>query len=577
MPIDIKYKVPPSFLIDGINYSSCGYFRRPLPFTGPTGVPNGLMLQMYSPFVETRFYRVKNFTDDQLRVARSEQQELYYVSTGNFIGGGESRNAFIKSFNLSMENGFGAKLEIIDTSGNDFVGFYNTVYKNSCLKDNAPAPPGDQGANNTVRTQDIFVVSVNVGYIFVNSEGQQVIYQSYVNAPSRSLPGRQMGPYMNFYLTKIDVRVDSNIWRYDLELKASDGPLSNQTVNDRKGAPGKEIPFLRAAEIMIDGECPPKLVLEDPNKARVAIVKPPQGINGSFSYTSERGAGSGPNATRKGVYAGYNLTPLDAIRKNMDTFITKDNKGVSMFFPTGANNNTLYLMEAESNFCIQKRGSLPECGITPFAGTYVVNGGDFSPVINFNPTISFIGKANKVSGGVAGGGVSAKSIQVNQTCNFDSDKSDDKTKQAKSQGQTIAMSSAVSNDTVNKEAPKNIPQLQAKAGAAAIAAENATKPSMAGAITATLEIQGDPRFLWSLNTFGATIKIIFVNPFAISTQGSPIYGTETDWLATPKINSVISDGYYVIQGCDHQISNGSWRTTLKIAQVYTSNNPLLRG
>jgi hypothetical protein len=92
-----------------------------------------------------------------------------------------------------------------------------------------------------------------------------------------------------------------------------------------------------------------------------------------------------------------------------------------------------------------------------------------------------------------------------------------------------------------------------------------------------LEIQGDPRFLWSLNTFGATIKIIFVNPFAISTQGSPIYGTETDWLATPKINSVISDGYYVIQGCDHQISNGSWRTTLKIAQVYTSNNPLLRG
>lgn len=577
MPIDIKYKVPPSFLVDGINYSACGYFRRPLPFTGPTGVPNGLQLPMYAPFVEARFYRVKNFTDDQLEIARSEQQELYYVTTGNFLGGGESRNAFIKSFDLSMEAGFGGKLVIVDTSGNDFVGFYNSVYKNSCLQEDAPPPPGNAAADNSVRTQDIFVVSVNVGYVFINAEGQQVIYQSYVNAPSRALPGRKIGPYMNFYLTKIDVRVDANIWKYELELKANDGPLSNQTVTDRKGAPGKEIPFLRAAEIMLDGDCPPKFVLEDPNKARVAIIKPPNGINGGYTYTSERGAGDAPNATRKGVFAGYNLPPLDALRKNMETFITKDNKGVVMFYPTGANNNTLFLLEAESNFCIQKRGSLPECGITPFAGTYVVNGGDFSPVINFNPTISFIGKANKVTGGVAGGGVSAKSVQVNQICDNFSDTTDDKTKQAKSQGQTVAMSSAISNDVVNKEAPKNIPQLQAKAGAAAISAENASKPSMAGAITATLEVQGDPRFLWSLNTFGATIKIIFVNPFTVTTQSSAIYGAETDWLANPEVNSVISDGYYIIQGCDHRISGGSWTTTLKIAQVYTTNNPLLRG
>ncbi len=576
MPIDLKYRNPPSFLVDGINYAACGYFRRPLPFTGPTGIPNGLPLQVYSPFVEARFYRVKNFDDNQMELARSEQQQLYYVTTGNFLGGGESRNAFIKSFNLSVTAGYGANLEIIDTSGNDFVGFYNTVYKNSCLKENAPPPPADQAGNNAVEVQDVFIVSVNVGYIFVNSEGQQVVYQSYLNAPSRSLPGRNMGPYLNFYLIKMDVSVESNIWRYKLELKAADGPLASQSVNDRKGAPGKEIPFLRAAEIMLDGECPPKLVLEDPDKARVAIIKPPQGINGKFSYTGEKKAGPADNATRKGIFAGYNLPPLDAIRKNMETFVTRDNKGVFMFYPTGANNSTLFLMEAESNFCIQKRGSLPECGVTPFAGTYVVNGGDFSPVIRFDPTISFLGKANKVSGGVAGGGTSAKSVEVDQICDVAGDRTSEKTKQAKSQGQTIAMSSAISNDSVNKEAPKNLPQLQAQAGAAAIAAENASKPSMIGAITANLEIQGDPRFLWSLNTLGSTIKIIFVNPFALSTQGSPIFGTETDWLANPKINSVISDGYYTVQGCDHQISGGSWTTTLKISQLYRTID-LFRG
>lgn len=576
MPIDIKYKIPPSFIIDGTNYAACGYFRRPLPFTGPNGIPNGLPLQMYAPFVEARFYRVKNFEDEQMEIARSEQQQLYYVTTGNFLGGGESRNAFIKSFNLSIESGYGAKLEIIDTSGNDFVGFYNTVYKNSCLKENQPPPPGNQAANNTVAGEEVFIVSVNVGYIFVNSEGKQVVYQSYLNAPSRSLPGRNMGPYMNFFLIQLQVQVESNIWRYTLDLKAADGPLANQVVNDRKGAPGKEIPFLRAAEIMLDGECPPKLVLDNSNKARVAIIKPPQGINGKFSYTGEKKAGSADNATRKGIFAGYNLPPLDAIRKNMETFVTRDGKGAFMFYPTGANNGTLYLMEAESNFCIQKRGSLPECGVTPFAGTYVVNGGDFSPVIKFDPTISFLGKANKVSGGVAGGGVSSKSVQVDNGCDVTTDATSEKIKKAKAQGQTIAMSSAISNDAVNKEPPKNLAQLQAQAGAAAIAAENASKPSVIGAITANLTIQGDPRFLWSLNVLGSTIKIIFVNPFAISTGGSPIYGTETDWLANPKINSVISDGYYTVQGCDHQISGGSWTTTLKISQLYRTID-LFRG
>lgn len=571
MPIDIKYKTQPSFLVDGTNYAQCGYFRRPLPFVGLNGlIPNQLPLQMYSPFVEARFYRVSNFTDDEMERVRSEQQQLYYVATGNFALQEESRNAFIKSLSLSMETGFGAKLEIIDTSGNDFVGFYNTVYKNRCLDEKSPPPPAEGAAQNATKKSNEFIVSINVGYIFVNSEGNQVVYQSYVNSPSRALPGRTMGPYMNFLLIQIDVDISTpNVWKYTLTLNSADAAAATQTVIDRKGAPGKEVPFLVAAEMMLDGECPPKVVFENPDKAKVAIISPPRGITGKYTYTGEKGAGLSPNATRKGIFAGYNLTPLDAIRKNLDTFITRNDKGVFMFYPTGANNKTLYLVEAESNFCIQKRGAIPECGINSFAGTYVVNGGDFSPVISFNPKISFTSIPNKVVGGVAGGGVSAKSVQVNKICDFGTT--------AKTEGQTIAMSSAISNDLVNKEAPKKLPELQAKAGAAAIAAENAGKPLLNSALTATLTIQGDPRFLWSLNTWNTAIKIIFVNPYAITTRGSPIYGTETDWLATPTINSIISDGYYTIQGCSHEISNGSWTTTLNLTQQYTSKNPIVRG
>ena len=74
MPIDLKYRVPPTFVVDGVNYATCGNLRRPLPFTGPNGIPELLPLQMYSPFIEARFYRVLRFDEQQLQRARQFQQ-----------------------------------------------------------------------------------------------------------------------------------------------------------------------------------------------------------------------------------------------------------------------------------------------------------------------------------------------------------------------------------------------------------------------------------------------------------------------------------------------------------------------
>lgn len=571
MPINLKYQIPPSFVVDGTSYNECGDLRRALPFTGPTGIPQTLPFQMYSPFVEARFYRVLRFDNEQLQVARQEQQQLYYVSTGNFLGGSESRNAFIKSFTLSIENAYGATLEIVDTSGNDFIGFYNTVYKNRCWN--------RDGINNdnVVKPQEIFIVSVNVGYVFVNSEGKKAIYQPYVNSPSKRIAGRPIGPFINFFLHQIEVHVERNIWRYSLILKSADGPYSNVTVNKRIGSPGQQVPLLRAAEIMLNGDCPPRIAFDDPAKARVILAKPPQGANGEWAIGAEKGAGSAPNATKKGVYAGYNLPPLDAIRKNMDTFVTTSNKGVYMMFPTGANDDALYLVEADSTFCIQRRGSMAFCGLGPFLGTYVVNGGDYSPVIRFSPRINLVGIPNKAIGGQAGGGSNIKAVQVKDLCNpFDGNEANQDKNAKTAPGQDIAMGGAVANDAWDRDAPKNLPRVQAQAGVAAIAAENYSKPETAGAITATMTIQGDPRFLWSLNIKGGAIKIIFINPFAVFTQGPTPIGLQTDWLANPKINSMISDGFYTVTGCDHTISDGSWITELKLTQI-PSPRTKLRG
>lgn len=575
MPINLKYSVPPTFIVDGINYAACGNLRTPLPYTGPSGIPNELPLQMYSPFVEARFYRVSDFTDENMELVRSLQQELYYVSTGNFKGGGESRNAFIKSFKFSIRQSYGGELVIVDTSGRDFIGFYNTIYKNRCW-----SFADEEGNNQAVKTDDTFIVAVNVGYIFVNSEGIKVVYQPFLNSPSAALPGRPMGPYMNFYLTTVDVAVSKNIWTYTLKLSAADGPLSNDTVNSRVGSPEQPVPFLRAAEIFLDGSCPPKQVFANPNavqKDNVLIVKPPQGINGGWEATGEKGAGSEPNATKPGLFAGYNLSPLDAIRKNMDTFVTRENKGVYMMYPSGANSRALYLVQADSVFCVQRRGLLAAfCGNYPFLGTYVVNGGDFSPVIEFNPKITFVGAPRKFSGGQGGGGANIQAaVQQTNACDPQEESIiDQEVSSATTGGQKIVLNGAVANDAWNKAPPKDLPKLQAQAAAGALRAEIASKPFLQGSITATMKVQGDPRLLWSLNVIGSVLKIIFINPFSIASLGEPQFGGITDWLATPLINSVISDGYYLVQGADHDVVDGNWVTILQLIQVPSSEEEL---
>lgn len=569
MPIDLKYKVLPSFIVDGVNYGACGDIRKPLPFTGPTGLAETAKYQMISPFVEARFYKVRAFNNAQLKQVRDTQQIVFYVSTGNFLGSSEYKNAFIQSFSLSIEAAYGATMEIVDTSGNDFVGFYNSIFSNKCENIDLPAGAG----KNVINFADTYVVAVNVGYVFVNSEGQKAVYQPYVNSPSKKLPGKPIGPYINFLLANAEVTVEQNIWKYRLSLKAPDLKYANNTVNKRVGAPDQKIPFLKAAELMLDGDCPPKQA-NNKEDARVVLVRPPQGVNGEWSYVSEKGANLAENETKKGAYAGYNLPSLDAIRKNMDTFVTANSKGVFMCFPSGANDDALYLVEAESSFCVQKRGSISQCGFGNFLGTYVVNGGDLSPVIKFTPKINLAGIPNKALGGQAAGGTTSKSVEVRDLCSpFEQNDRQEAVDAKQKPGQAVAVAGAIANEAWNKEAPKNLPNLQAQAGVAAMSASNYSKPLLAGALTAEMEIQGDPRLVWSLNVIGSFVKIIFINPFAPIQQITPRLANpiETDWLAKPEINSMISEGAYQVTGCDHEIRDGSWVTKLKLVQIPSAN------
>jgi len=83
-------------------------------------------------------------------------------------------------------------------------------------------------------------------------------------------------------------------------------------------------------------------------------------------------------------------------------------------------------------------------------------------------------------------------------------------------------------------------------------------------IKATMEIIGDPYYTGVLNLIQKRlIQVIFINPFCIKQKG---VGGSCEFLAEPPVNDVFS-GIYFINGCNHNITKGSFTTTLDIVKM----------
>lgn len=552
MPINLKYPSLPSFIVNGINYNTCGNIRRPLPDTGQNGLSPNASYESYAPFIEARF-RIIRENQANVRPQNNNGYVSYYITTGNFLGTDRDKRAFIKSASMGISQSYGATLEIIDTSGQDFTSFYNSVYRDRC----------DATPRRGVKNTDIIKVSLNFGYVFTNKNGGNAIYQqSFVD--KQSLPGKPIGPYIDFLVTKIDVTFDNNIWKYKLELKGPDAKMGQRRTQNVLGKSSQKIPILTSFELMQDGTCPPKPTNAPKQGSRIALVRQPQGQNGGWSYAKQKNADT--NAGRSGVYPGYNLPVLDAIAKNLNNFVTDHTKGVFLCYPSGANDECLYLVEAESTECLIDRTKYRSCKIKQFVGTYVVNGGDLSPVISFSPKIEFVGVPNRFVGAAPGGANSSKSVII-QGCNQNSATNNEPGKE------TVVAGAATSNNRESSP-PAEIGQKTAEAASLHLEAGNFSKP-MLGAVTADLTIQGDPRFLWSWNIIGSFIKIIFINPFTVIQSdlfdNGKINGV---WLSLPTINDQISSIAFLINGCDHELSDGKWITKLKLTGVEQNNRAL---
>jgi len=180
-------------------------------------------------------------------------------------------------------------------------------------------------------------------------------------------------------------------------------------------------------------------------------------------------------------------------------------------------------------------------------GTYVVNGGNNSPVISFNPTLKWFMGSNAGKGG-ASSGSSSGDCGIKPVGENDKDK---KTGIEPAGGQTALgnpQSGKLWRD--NNEATERGNETHTKNYDANKVYE------VADTISAELKIFGNPHLVNPLFLTAKFISIVVINPY---------YVNECTWISESNCNSILSNKNWIVLGADHQITSGQYVTTLKVS------------
>lgn len=231
------------------------------------------------------------------------------------------------------------------------------------------------------------------------------------------------------------------------------------------------------------------------------------------------------------------MNSLSICRNWLNAVRSKDGNGTIITYES--NTNSIVIMEDPiTSGCCPSRRSL---------GTYIVNGGNCSPVIEFMPAIKWPLGMLPGGGKVAGGATSGK----NDT---------DETTPPKEEIAGVQTAIAPSEDLSKAIPPADQAQELAKNHAANAKANAPFALNWPVGLEAELKIMGDPRYGDFLTLIGAFVSIIVINPFRIDDQCR--WGVA---LSESNCNSILSNKNWFLLGADHQIQGGNFTTTLKVS------------
>jgi hypothetical protein len=456
--------------------------------------------------------------------------EVTFAGAGNTITvGNEScpsneHNAVVSSMNCAFSNGFAVKLGIVDQEGGQFYKFFDNLVK--CVK--------NEGDNGTI--------ALDFGWIAVNCDGSR----QKITVNSRS------GHKVNLFITQMKIDRAAGAFHYTITCRDI-GTLSiaAKALEDFGSDKTNRELDLKEAIKKLCTTVPPYWDVEFCRK----IEGSDECKDFDFKAIEEK---------PKGNWKCSNKNKIDIIYDWVRNYKTDNGKGVLITYDDTAEKPKIIVWEAMQPECDEVKSCLGNN-----LGNFIVNGGNCSPVIDFNPSIDWIiSWKNKPVGGHGPSQVDSKS----KTDKGDTPKGKNPCLQD-FEHQGTSSTTPVKNTDSKNYGKKTVPKVQEAENANALA--NSVF-DVAQAITADLKIIGtvDKGFGHIIESVGSVISIAVINPFYLSKGGSKEC---PEWLSKPRCHQVLSNKNWQVLDVTHEIKGGKFTTTIKVTMGTPGGNMKIGG
>lgn len=404
-------------------------------------------------------------------------------------------HACIKSFEYGFSEGAGVKVEIYDEEGSKLSKFVNRLSKTVC---NASSD---------------YKMTVDFGWVITDCTGNVTVDKA-----------SDHGNKLYFLPLKIEVAFESGKIKYTIEGTDLQDRISETREDVARGTEDNTIDLKGAIRDMFRESCP------HINDVRFEDVD-----GNEWNFKNSDGGPDGPRA----VWNSDQQNGLATTRKWISSLMTENDKGIVFQWRPDVEEPCIVLLEDvnsapdENDPCCKNN-----------KGTYIVNGGNCTPVISFTPQINWTLSNGSGSGAINAGGASGNSQQAVGRENSNIER-------------TGTAWTGATNSNENMWRPQD--EIAPRSQAASAAQEAATRfREIPQAINAELKIMGDPALAFPLGgagLVGKSVSIVVINPF---------YIRDCEWLAEPACNDILSNKNWMIMGVNHQIKEGSYTTTLKL-------------
>ena len=425
------------------------------------------------------------------------------ITVGNESYSADKNTAIVKSFEVGWIDTPTAIIEVVDEAGGQMGALVNAI--NKCAK----------------AVEITSIVKFQFGWIVTDCNGNKKTVSSY--------------PF-ELTLLKIEVSYAEGKVKYKLTGNHA-GVITDHLREDFLiGTDDKRVPLEEAIR---------EIYSKDP-AINVRFCKQDESgklIDTKFKWKNFQEGGP------KEVWQADNQARDAVVRKWIDPFRIDDGtiwgKGIKLIDDNRSVNTKILLVDPSPN----PGEGMSNCGGS--LGTFIVNGGKCSSVIEFSPTFNWISGVTNFS---AGGGTNGPGGTENT---FSEDYAVENA--SKDHGPTAGLQTqtGMTQQSWSAYGPKYAYSETMRSQMAHL--KGATVES---GISAELRILGDPRPPFcEPGMLSRNVSIVAINPFHIQKSINKGCG---DWLAIPGCNQILSNKNWRVEGINHSIKEGSYTTTLKL-------------